>query len=124
MHSDYEKLKQITSFNALIEYLKDELDWPIDVTDAEDITFDYHPEELGLNEEHKVKIREIKQIRPLVTNQPWGIFYIDFEPKRLPVVVMRRILRALIPKKRASSRQTDHAVWNLNDLLFIRRKTI
>jgi hypothetical protein len=37
-------------------------------------------------------VREIKQIRPLASGQPWGIFWIEFENKRLPVVVMRHIL--------------------------------
>ncbi|MEX2117490.1 MAG: DNA methyltransferase, partial [Bacteroidota bacterium] len=53
------------------------------------------------------------------TNQPWGIFWIEFENRHLPVVVMRRILRALVPRKRASARVADRAVWNLKDLLFI-----
>ena len=42
-----------------------------------------------------------------------------FEPKRLPVVVLRRILGRLVIKKRASARQPELASWALNDLLFI-----
>ncbi|MHA2282160.1 MAG: hypothetical protein ACXAC5_15060 [Promethearchaeota archaeon] len=33
------KLKWIKDFDNLIEYLRDELDWPIDIEDAVDITF-------------------------------------------------------------------------------------
>ena len=65
------------------------------------------------------KIDEIKQLRPLVTGQPWGIFFVKFEPKRLPVVALRRILGQLVIKKRASARQAGQAAWNLHDLLFI-----
>ncbi|HNT26155.1 MAG TPA: hypothetical protein PKM21_17440 [Anaerolineales bacterium] len=49
--------------------------------------------------------------------QPWGIFYIEFETKRLPISVMRRILNRLVTKQR--SRKADQATWNLDDLLFI-----
>ena len=98
--------------------LRTRLDWPIDEDMADDLTFDYTPDELGLAEDVAVKIREIKQVRPLVDGQPWGIFWIDFEPKRLPVVAMRRILSALVRKKR-SRRPAQQAVWDLNDLMFI-----
>ena len=46
----------------------------------ENITFEYSPNELGVLEEHQVNINSIKQLRPLSNNQPWGIFFIDFEP--------------------------------------------
>ena len=110
-------LKNINSFESLVDYLKDKLYWPIEAEDAEDITFDYTPEDLGIEEQYVPKIKTIKQIRPLTDNQPWGLFYIDFETKKLPVVVLRRLLRALI----FSSRKRDDRMksWNLHDLIFI-----
>ncbi len=111
------RLKSVTTFEDLIEYLRDELYWPIEVTDAEEITFEYEPEELNIPEEHAVKIKSIKQVRPLTDEQPWGIFYIEFEPKKLPVTVLRKILRALIQKKR--QRQDKRKTWDLHDLIFI-----
>lgn len=114
-----DRIKSIADFPSLVEYLKEDLGWELDAEDVEDLVFEYEPEELGLEETHKVKINEIKQLRPLAPNQPWGIFYLGFEPKRLPVVVLRRILRSLVPKKRASAANPQQAVWNLNDLLFI-----
>jgi len=54
-----------------------------------------------------------------VSNQPWGIFFVNFEPKRLPVVVLRRVLRSLVLKKRQSSNKAQQAAWQLHDLLFI-----
>ncbi len=116
---DLDRIKSIADFPSLVEYLREDLGWHLEAEDVEDLVFEYEPEELGLDEAHKVKIREIKQLRPLAANQPWGIFYLDFEPKRLPVVVLRRILRSLVPKKRASAANPQQAVWNLNDLLFI-----
>jgi hypothetical protein len=67
--TDIEKLKSVKDFNALVEYLRNELDWPIEVEDAEDITYDYEPKELGIEEKYAAKIKNIKQIRPLTDNQ-------------------------------------------------------
>ena len=114
-----EDIGKIRDFPTLLAYLQENLDWPIDMAEVDELTFEYQPEELGLDEECKVKIREIKHLRPFTTNQPWGVFWIEFENRQLPVIVMRRILRALVPKKRASARAADRAVWNLKDLLFI-----
>jgi hypothetical protein len=102
---DVERLQSIRTFPQLVKYLRDELGWPIESDDAEDLTFDYEPHELGLDDEAAVKIKQIKQLRPLTSKQPWGIFFINFEPKRLPVVVLRRILSALVIRKRASAKK-------------------
>lgn len=116
---DHERLRAIRTFPQLVKYLRDDLEWPIDSQSADDLMFDYEPEELGLEPKQAVKVRGIKQLRPLADGQPWGIFFIDFEPKRLPVVVLRRILRALVVKKRKSANPAQQAVWQLHDLLFI-----
>src|SRR5215218_131858 len=100
MDNNLERLRSIKTFPSLVKYLRDELDWPIESDDVEDLSFDYEPEELGLDSKTAVKIKEIKQLRPFVTGQPWGIFFISFEPKRLPIVALRRILRSLVIKKR------------------------
>ena len=97
---DIERLRDIKSFPSLVKYLRDELEWPIDSDNFDELTFDYEPEELGLDAKAAVKIKQIKQLRPLADNQPWGIFFVNFEPKRLPVVALRRILRSLVIKKR------------------------
>lgn len=119
MSQNLERLRSIKSFPSLVKYLRDELDWPIESDDVEDLTFEYEAEELGLDAKTAAKIKEIKQLRPFVTGQPWGIFYINFEPKQLPVVALRRILGKLVLKKRASGNKAQQASWLLNDLLFI-----
>jgi len=116
---DIERLRSIKTFPSLVKYLRDELDWPIDTDAVEDLTFEYQPEELGLDAKHAAKIKEIKQLRPLDSKQPWGIFWVNFEKKRLPMVVLRRILGSLVVKKRASANKIDRPNWQLNDLLFI-----
>jgi hypothetical protein len=116
---DAEKFRSIKTFGQLVKYLRDELYWPIEDYSFDDITFDYDPEELGIDPKNAAKIQEIKQLRPLVTGQPWGIFFIKFEPKKLPVAVLRKILSKLVTKKRASSQKSEQASWHSNDLLFI-----
>jgi hypothetical protein len=115
--SDFAEIKSIHDFPSLIKYLRKELGWPVDEEQVDDLTFEYTPQELNLDARAAVKIRAIKQLRPLTGNQPWGIFWIDFEPKRLPVVVMRRILGALVRKQRGG--RTHQAAWDLHDLMFI-----
>ena len=50
---------------------------------------------LGIDRASAAKIEEIKRLRPLTVNQPWGVFFVKFEPKRLPVVALRRILSSV-----------------------------
>jgi predicted helicase len=114
-----QRLQSIRTFPSLIKYLRDELDWPIESDDFDDLTFDYEPEELGIDSKTAVKIKEIKQLRPLDAHQPWGIFFVNFEPKRLPIVVLRRVLRSLVVKKRSMAAIAHRATWQLHDLLFI-----
>jgi hypothetical protein len=112
-------LSEIRTFPQLVKYLRDELDWPIESDDFEELTFDYTPEELGIDSKNAAKIQEIRRLRPLSVNQPWGVFFIKFEPKQLPVVALRRILNSVVLKKRASANKSERAAWSADDLLFI-----
>ena len=89
---DFERFRGIKTFPSLVKYLRDDLDWPIESEHFDDLTFDFEPEELGIDPKTSAKIESIKQLRPLSSNQPWGIFFVKFEPKKLPVVALRRIL--------------------------------
>jgi hypothetical protein len=119
MISSAERLRQIRTFEQLVEYLSDELNWPIEQGNFDDLVFEWDPDELGIDPKNAVKIQEIKQLRPLITGQPWGIFFIKFAPKQLPIVVLRRILGQLVVHKRASARKADQKTWAAQDLLFI-----
>ena len=116
---DLERLRSIKTLPSLLKYLREELDWPVEAEDPEDATFEYTPDELGIDPESAPRIKEIRQLRPLANNQPWGIFWINFEPKRLPIVLLRRLLSGLAIKRRASIKHLKHHAWHLNDLLFI-----
>ncbi|RQH06890.1 type ISP restriction/modification enzyme [Bradyrhizobium sp. RP6] len=113
------ELAAIKRFDQLVRYLRDPMGWPIDGGDFEELTFEYTPEELGIDAKNAAKIQEIKRLRPLSANQPWGIFFVKFEPKSLPVVALRRILSSVALKKRASANAAERAAWAADDLLFI-----
>ncbi len=114
-----ENLRAIKTFADLIPYLEEELGWPLLEYEFEDLTYEYSAAEVGLKEEDAAKVKSIHQLRPLRHGQPWGIFFVEFERKRLPVVVLRRILSHLVIKKRASANRAQAAAWDLHDLLFI-----
>ncbi len=114
-----EDLRQIGDFEALCRYLEDTLGWPLGEYDFDALTFQYEPEELGLLDQYADAIESIHQLRPVVDGQPWGIFFVRFRKKKLPVGVLRRILSQLVLKKRASANQAERAAWRADDLLFV-----
>ena len=116
---ELQRLKEVRTFTSLIKYLKDELNWPIPAGEADDVSFDYDPAELGFNSDATAKIDEVKQLRPLDSNQKWGIFWVKFGKKKLPVQMLRRALGNLVIKKRASTKKGDLGDWKMHDLLFI-----
>src|SRR5688572_18743025 len=113
------RLADVRTFPQLVKYLRDELDWPISSQDFEDLTYNYTAEELGIDAKNAARIEQIKRLKPLDVNQPWGVFFVKFEPKSLPVVALRRILGSVVVKKRASANKSEQAAWNAEDLLFI-----
>ena len=119
---EIEKLASLKTFTQLIAYLRDEMGWPIakdSFEEVDDLFFDYSADELGIDPQTAVKIEEIKRLRPLSPQQPWGIFFVKFAPKRLPVVALRRILGQVALKKRASANKSERTAWSADDLLFV-----
>ena len=117
-----EQLASIRNLDELIDYLRDELGWPIShesFQNVDDLFYEFTPEELGIDSKNAAKIESIKRLRPLSVEQPWGIFFVEFEPRRLPVVALRRLLSAVALKKRASANPADRQAWAADDLLFV-----
>lgn len=119
------KLADVKTFDQLLPWLASNLDWPVDEieiapdTAFDDLTYEYEGKELGLKQEDIAHVREIRQLRPLVTNQPWSIFFVNFEDKKIPVGVLKRILGGLTIRKRKSANKAEQKAWTLHDLLFI-----
>jgi hypothetical protein len=112
-------LRQLKTFPQLVSYLEEQLDWPLSQYGFDELTFAYDPAELGLRQGEAAKISAIHQLRPLSHQQPWGIFFVEFEHKRLPIGVLRRILNHLVIKQRAAAQGATQARWQAEDLLFI-----
>lgn len=103
----------------LIRYFSINLGWEISLEDfevIEDITYDFDANDLGLKEEAFAKIKSLRQLPPLVDEQKWGIFCVEFDSNRFEITALRKILSGLIPKRRKS---VDHVVWDQQDLLFL-----
>ena len=76
-----ERLRSIGTFPQLVGFLRDDLDWPIEDEDFEELTFHYSHAELGLDPSSAAKVESVHQLRPIIDTQPWGIFFVDFELK-------------------------------------------
>jgi len=112
-------LDAITDFPGLLTYLEEELDWPINEATFEEATFDFTPAELGLKADAVGGPIEIKQLRKLTDNQPWGVFFLNLPQKRLPQTIVRNILGRLTVKKRQASNDPSRPAFLKSDLLFI-----
>ncbi len=112
-------IRNVKGLTQLVAYFAQTLDWNLDMDDFEDIddiAYDFDAGDIGLQEDAFAKIATLKQLPPLVDEQPWGIFCIEFDSKRFEISALRKILSGLVPNKRNATR---HAVWNQHDLLFL-----
>src|SRR5207249_2553561 len=122
--SDRKRLREIHTFPALVNYLRKDLGWPVEQDsfsdlDLDDLTFDWDPEELGIDTKQAAKIEYVKQLRPLENGEPRGVFFVKFDTKRLPVVALRKLLATLVVRKRATAKAADRPLWAMRDLVFI-----
>lgn len=110
--------KKIKNFDTLLLYLSENLNWKIetdDIYDIDDITYDFDANDIGLKDEEFAKIVQLKQVRPMTSNQNWGVFFVEFDSKRFEITSLRKILSCFIPKRRNAE---NHAVWRHKDLQF------
>jgi hypothetical protein len=107
------------------ELLRNALGWPVDVG-VEEISYEWSAGDLkadGLDKQ--VVDGKAWQIQPMAAGQPWGIFLLEF--KREDVFTkgrgmtgpLRKVLRALVPRKRESANAAEKKTWNQENLLFI-----
>lgn len=111
-------IRKVNDIESLMTYFSENLGWdidPDDYYDIDDITYDFEAADLGLKDEAFAKITSLKQLRPLVDDQRWGIFFVNFESSRFEVSALRKILSGLVPARR----NMNHATWDKSDLLFL-----
>ena len=80
------RLNDVHSFDDLIVFLSDELDWPVGDLAIEEDAFGYEPEELGIDPARAPRLESIRELRLLEAGQPWGIFFLEFSRSRLPIL--------------------------------------
>ena len=86
--------------DQLVAYLRDEMGWPIDDRrlrgpDASTT----RPRSSGSIRKTPPRSRRSSACARSSRSQPWGIFFVKFEPKQLPVVALRRILSRVVAQE-------------------------
>ena len=114
-------LRRVRTQADLFEFLADELGWPLDLADfdEEQLTWEWLPEDLGVDAASLASLRRLRQLRPLTTGQPWGIFFVEFDRERLPVTQFRKVAQAFARRKRSDAADGDRARWDRGNLLFL-----
>ena len=120
-------LRRIRTQGDLLEYLADELGWPIDEADFLDaadpvenrLTWEWLPSDLGVDPADLVSLRRLLQLRPLTVDQPWGIFFVEFDQERLPVTQFRKVAQAFARRNHAGSHADNRPRWDRENLLFV-----
>ncbi len=100
------------------------LGWPIaDVGDVEEIAFSWTQADLNaVGLEKNVVEGSVWQLQPGSTDQPWGIFVLEFKhedalsPRRGMAGVLRKVLRGLVANQRKKGTLPS---WRREHLLFI-----
>ncbi len=112
-------LPDIANAAALLAFLRDGLDWPIpDDALADELTFDWTGDDLRLSDSaaRKLSSGTVRQLRPIIAGQPWGVFLVEFADAQVYRTALRQILRGLVPNRR---RNPSLQAWQHENLLFI-----
>lgn len=109
---------------ALIELLRDGLDWPFPDIGAstlqpEDLLIDWAPEELHLDPDKVAKVADIFQVPKFTEAQECGVFVLNFTGGRLPVGAVRRVVERLVANRRGRTGVGRLPQWSdANNLIF------
>ena len=114
-------LRRIRTQSDLFEYLADELGWPLDVADMDEehLTWEWLPDEVGIDPDQMSSLRRLRQLRPLSVDQPWGIFFVEFDRERLPVTQFRRVAQAFARRRSQRAPGDNRPRWDAENLLFV-----
>lgn len=118
-HADLDRLRSLKTLPQILAFLRDQLGWPLpDDALADELTFDWNGDDLRLPQTTAQKLNggTIRQLRPLVPAQPWGILLVEFADVQVYRTALRQVLRGLVPNRR---RDPNLQSWQHENLLFI-----
>lgn len=108
-----------SSIEALVRFLLEGLNWPIpDDMDAKEVPLDWSLDDLHLDPARVARLTAIRQIPPLVHDQRFGVFVLDFHGGSLPIGAIRRVVDRLVSTARSHKNKGALPTWALDDLLF------
>jgi type I restriction-modification system DNA methylase subunit len=119
MGLDSAAVHRVKDFPSLLTLLRNDLKWPLpDEPSLDDITFDWSPGELRIQESQAQRLKGgvVRQLRPFIASQPFGIFYIEFADAQVYRTALRQVVRGLVPNRR---RDPSLQAWHPENLLFI-----
>ncbi len=114
-----EAVRRIRDQKTLLEFFEHELHWPLPENPViDDVTFEWTAADLRLSTAAQQRLAHgsIKQLRPMVDGQPWGIFLVNFTDGQVYKTALRQVLRGLVPKRRRDAKLPG---WQHENLLFI-----
>lgn len=110
---------EVKDLPSLLELLREDLKWPLpEDSSADDITFDWSAGELRVQEIHAQRLKSgvVRQLRPLVPDQPFGVFLVEFADAQVYRTALRQVVRGLVPARR---RDPALQAWHHENLLFL-----
>src|SRR3989338_6934574 len=113
-----EALRQVKDFNSFLQFLRLHLGWPVPTEGEllpEDLSYRYLAEELKLEPDQGERLT-VRQLIPLHPNQPWGIFFLEFNSSGFYRTWVRQVMRALAQKRKRDPRLPQ---WHHEHLLFV-----
>ena len=127
MPNEYARdIQKVHDFESLVDFLRDTLCWPIpnNRETFEDITFYWSAGDLDLDPDTQARIIGCWQLRLfdlrfLGSQDPWGIFFIQFKNDvaiDFSSTLLRRVLRGLVER---NNRDTSLPFWKRDRILFI-----
>jgi hypothetical protein len=114
-----EAVRKVRNLDGLLGLLRDDLGWPLESRAAPDeVTFDWSASELRVSEAaaRRLKGGVVRQVRDFTTNQPWGIFLVEFTNGQVYRTALRQVLRGLVPNR---LRAPHLPAWDHENILFI-----
>ncbi len=116
---EQQRVYRIKDLDSLLGFLREDLCWDLPEASIDDVSFEWTGLDLNLSEDVNEKLKDglIRQLQPFATDQPWGIFVVEFVTREVSIITLRQILRCFVAKRRSA--RPDLPAWQCENLLFI-----